>query len=85
MADEPEKKLRFGWTTGACATAATKAALMGLWGPGLPRSVQITLPRGQTPIFAVAHSAAGPSWSEVGITKDAGDDPFGMGPYRVFR
>ncbi len=71
----PETELRRGWTTGACATAATKAALMALWGGGFPRQVQITLPRGETPCFALAHSAAGPGWAEAGITKDAGDDP----------
>jgi len=67
--------LRRGWTTGACATAAVKAALMRLWGDGFPAEVQITLPRGETPVFPLAHSDAGHGWAEVGITKDAGDDP----------
>ncbi|MCF7700171.1 cobalt-precorrin-5B (C(1))-methyltransferase [Loktanella sp. M215] len=75
MTRRPEGPLRRGWTTGACATAATRAALMRLWGGAFPQTVQITLPRGETPVFAVAHSAAGPGWAEVGITKDAGDDP----------
>lgn len=68
-------KLRRGWTTGACATAATKAALLRLWGGAFPGQVQITLPRGETPVFAVAHCDAGPGWAEVGVVKDAGDDP----------
>ena len=32
MADQAPSPLRRGWTTGACATAATKAALIRLWG-----------------------------------------------------
>ena len=75
MTDVAAPKLRFGWTTGACATAATKAALMGLWGGEVPKVVQITLPRGETPEFAVACHDRGNGWFEVGITKDAGDDP----------
>lgn len=74
-APESETELRRGWTTGACATAATKAALMALWGGTFPREIQITLPRGETPVFPLAHHARGPDWAEVGITKDAGDDP----------
>ncbi|MAM60330.1 cobalt-precorrin-5B (C(1))-methyltransferase [Maritimibacter sp. UBA3975] len=75
MDDTPATDLRRGWTTGACATAATRAALMRLWGGAFPREVTITLPRGETPTFALAHSAEGDGWAEVGITKDAGDDP----------
>lgn len=67
--------LRKGWTTGACATAATRAALMRLWGGAFPETVEITLPRGQSASFAVAHSATGDGWAEAGIVKDAGDDP----------
>lgn len=75
MTRKPATELRRGWTTGACATAATKAALQRFWGGVFPADVQIVLPRGETPIFALAHSAAGDGWAEVGITKDAGDDP----------
>ncbi len=75
MTDVAAPKLRFGWTTGACATAATKAALTGLWGGKIPKAVQITLPRGETPEFAVARHDRGNDWVEVGMTKDAGDDP----------
>lgn len=72
---KPITELRQGWTTGACATAATKAALLRLWGGEFPGEVQITLPRGQQPVFAVAHQQAGPGWAEAGVIKDAGDDP----------
>ncbi len=75
MTRKPDGPLRRGWTTGACATAATRAALMRLWGGAFPDTVTITLPRGEMPTFAIAHSDAGPGWAEVGITKDAGDDP----------
>ncbi len=68
-------KLRRGWTTGACATAATAAALEALWGGAFPERVSIVLPRGETPEFAVAHVARGDGWAEAGIVKDAGDDP----------
>jgi cobalt-precorrin-5B (C1)-methyltransferase len=75
MTDEPTTELRRGWTTGACATAATKAALQQLWGGAFPKEVGITLPKGETPVFALALAEAGDGWARVGITKDAGDDP----------
>ncbi|MDJ0629146.1 MAG: cobalt-precorrin-5B (C(1))-methyltransferase [Rhodobacter sp.] len=75
MTRKPDQELRRGWTTGACATAATKAALTRLWGGAFPAEVTITLPRGETPCFRLAHRAAGEGWAEAGITKDAGDDP----------
>src|SRR6056297_3420587 len=75
MARKPDTPLRRGWTTGACATAATRAALMGLWGEGRPDRVRITLPGGERPVFEVAHWDQGSDWAEAGIIKDAGDDP----------
>lgn len=67
--------MRRGWTTGACATAATRAALMALWGEGFPERVRITLPKGERPEFDVIFQERGESWAEAGIVKDAGDDP----------
>lgn len=74
MRDEP-KPLRRGWTTGACATAATRAALMQLWGEGFPDKARITLPKGERPEFSLSHKSFGADWAEAGIIKDAGDDP----------
>ncbi|MEL6585282.1 MAG: cobalt-precorrin-5B (C(1))-methyltransferase [Pseudomonadota bacterium] len=69
------KPLRRGWTTGACATAACKAALGGLWGAGIPDAVRITLPKGETPVFQVTGARVGAGWAEAAVVKDAGDDP----------
>ena len=75
MSRKPDRELRRGWTTGACATAATRAALMMLWGEGKPEKVRITLPRGERPEFEVVEARQGEGWAEAGIVKDAGDDP----------
>ena len=75
MSRKPDTELRRGWTTGACATAAVQAALGGLWEGRVPASVQITLPRGETPIFEVAQSETGDGWAYAAVIKDAGDDP----------
>lgn len=75
MSRKPEKELRRGWTTGACATAAVQAALGGLWEGRVPSSVQITLPRGETPVFQIETSEIGDGWASASVIKDAGDDP----------
>lgn len=68
-------KLRRGWTTGACATAATKAGLEALTTGEFPDPVQITLPGGQTPSFALVFDEYDGTRARAGIVKDAGDDP----------
>ena len=75
MSRKPTGELRRGWTTGACAAAACKAALNALFTGAFSRDVTITLPKGEQPVFPLAHTARGDDWTEVGITKDAGDDP----------
>ena len=75
MARKPSGELRRGWTTGACASAAVKAALTGLWSGQIPGSVQITLPRGEMPEFPVVEAKLGGGVAQAGIIKDAGDDP----------
>ena len=72
---KPEGPLRTGWTTGACATAATKAALTALITGEFPDPVTIRLPRGEEPAFALSLEALGDGYAMAGIVKDAGDDP----------
>ncbi|MCZ7415270.1 MULTISPECIES: cobalt-precorrin-5B (C(1))-methyltransferase [unclassified Streptomyces] len=67
--------LRPGWTTGACATAATTAAYTALLTGDFPDPVTITLPKGQTPAFALAAESLADGTATAGIVKDAGDDP----------
>ena len=67
--------LRRGWTTGACATAAARAAYQALLTGQFPDPVAISLPRGQRPAFALAYRAREADWAAAGIVKDAGDDP----------
>ena len=71
----PDGPLRTGWTTGACATAATKAALTALVSGAFPDPVTIRLPRGQEPAFALVFESVGDGYATAGIVKDAGDDP----------
>ena len=69
-------KLKKGWTTGACATAAAKAAYLSLITGQEVAKVSITLPRGQQVEFALdeveIHDQKSASAS---VIKDAGDDP----------
>jgi cobalt-precorrin-5B (C1)-methyltransferase len=72
---KPDQPLKRGWTTGACATAATKAAWHALLCGDFPDPVTIRLPRGQSPAFALARTEVGEGWRSATIIKDAGDDP----------
>jgi cobalt-precorrin-5B (C1)-methyltransferase len=67
--------LRRGWTTGACAAAAAKAAFAALVSGEFPDPVEVTLPRGERPGFALATTRRGEGFAMAGIIKDAGDDP----------
>jgi cobalt-precorrin-5B (C1)-methyltransferase len=68
-------QLRRGWTTGACATAAAKAAFAALVDGSFPDPVEITLPGGQTAAFALAETSLSANAAMAGVVKDAGDDP----------
>ncbi|MBT3352210.1 MAG: cobalt-precorrin-5B (C(1))-methyltransferase [Nitrospinaceae bacterium] len=67
--------LRRGWTTGACATAAAKAAYTALLTGKFPDPVAIILPKGERPSFSLAIETLGEDFARAGIVKDAGDDP----------
>ncbi|HJY17563.1 MAG TPA: cobalt-precorrin-5B (C(1))-methyltransferase [Xanthobacteraceae bacterium] len=67
--------LRRGWTTGTCAAAAAKAAFAALVTGEFPDPVEVTLPRGERPSFALAMTRKDESTATAGVVKDAGDDP----------
>lgn len=75
MADKPEGPLRKGWTTGACATAASAAAFTALVTGRFPDPVTITLPRGEEPSFALVRAELDGETATASVIKDAGDDP----------
>ncbi|MET8255552.1 cobalt-precorrin-5B (C(1))-methyltransferase [Micromonospora sp. NPDC005197] len=70
--------LRTGWTTGACATAAAKAAVSALVTGVAPSEVEIGLPAGRRVRFPVERcevTGNPPARAEAVVVKDAGDDP----------
>src|SRR6267154_4188940 len=67
--------LRRGWTTGACAAAATRAAYQGWLTGRFPDPVTIRLPGGAQPSFPLALAERESEEARAGIVKDAGDDP----------
>ncbi len=71
----PDRPLRRGWTTGACATAAAKAAYGALLTGEFPDPVEVTLPRGERVSFALAVTRKDANSATAGVVKDAGDDP----------
>ena len=75
MTRKPDRPLRKGWTTGACATAAARAAYGALLTGEFTDPVAITRPRGEQPRFALAHRRLGEGFAEASVVKDAGDDP----------
>jgi cobalt-precorrin-5B (C1)-methyltransferase len=75
MARQEMAPLRRGWTTGACAAAAARAAFAALLTGRFLDPVTIRLPRGQTPRFPLALAELSDRSARAGIVKDAGDDP----------
>src|SRR5271169_4755050 len=75
MVRQQSVALRRGWTTGACAAAAARAAFTALLSGRFLDPVSIRLPRGATASFPLAVAELGEDRARVGIVKDAGDDP----------
>lgn len=68
-------ELRTGYTTGTCATAATKAALTTLLTGNPLDEVSITLPSGEWVYIPIAATTLGDNEVTCTVIKDAGDDP----------
>jgi cobalt-precorrin-5B (C1)-methyltransferase len=75
MSGRTPEGLRYGWTTGACATAASAAAYTALLTGEFPDPVEIELPKGRRPAFALDRHELGAEAATAGVIKDAGDDP----------
>ena len=75
MAQQNSAPLRRGWTTGACAAAAARAAYAALLTGRFPDPVTIRLPRGGAASFELALAERRDACARAGIVKDAGDDP----------
>jgi cobalt-precorrin-5B (C1)-methyltransferase len=69
------RNLRTGYTTGACASAAAKAAILAWLQQQKIRQVRITLPGGSQSLFEVNKCEFDKSRGACSIIKDAGDDP----------
>lgn len=69
------KKLRRGYTTGSCATAASKAATIMLLSDSFLESVYLMTPRGIGLNLTVLEIVREESFVSCGIRKDSGDDP----------
>ena len=71
----PDRPLRRGWTTGACATAAAKAAFQALLTGEFPDPVDDPPAARRDAVFALARTQIGDGWARASVIKDAGDDP----------
>jgi len=69
------KLLRCGYTTGACAAAAAKAATEMLFRQVHVGEVRIPIPSGHTPVFEVLNASFSTEAASCAIKKHSGDDP----------
>lgn len=69
------KKLRYGYTTGSCATAAAKAATIMFLGQKEVEEISLLTPKGISLQLEVKEAAFYKDKAFCGIRKDSGDDP----------
>ena len=75
---EPEQAtpLKRGWTTGACAAGAARAAFEALLTGRFPDPVPVALAEGPEAGIRARHAMSSETdFARAGIVKDAGDDP----------
>ena len=71
----PDKPLRTGYTTGACATACVKGALTALFTQEKQEKTSVLLPIGEEATFYLKDIEFTKQKSACTTVKDAGDDP----------
>ncbi len=69
------KRLRSGFTTGSCAAAAAKAAVLALMEGISPEDIDIPFPDGSRKNFKVHSCISMEGAATASVIKDAGDDP----------
>ncbi len=70
-----KENLKSGYTTGACAAVAAKAAACLITGDDLPEYVEITLANGDRARMKVEEGEKIENGARAAVIKDAGDDP----------
>ncbi len=74
--ENPDRtNLRYGYTTGSCATAATKSALINLFTGEKSKKIEIMLPVKQKAIFTIERQYNNKNSCSAAVKKDGGDDP----------
>lgn len=69
------QELKRGYTTGSCATAATRAAVLAVLSGDFPNEVELKLPNGEVLIVPVQDCEKGDGWASCAVKKYSGDDP----------
>ena len=69
------KLMRRGYTTGSCAAAASKAAVVMLLSGEETDTIKLDTPKGITLTLDVLDILRGPGFARCAIRKDSGDDP----------
>ncbi len=67
--------MRYGFTTGSCATAAAKASLFMLLSGGRKEEITIITPKGISFTAQLCDIVREQTWVSCAVQKDGGDDP----------
>ncbi len=72
---ESKEKLRTGFTTGTCATASSKAAVLAIINQKKIDTIDVTLPNGNNITIKIQNCEFNETKSKCSVIKDGGDDP----------
>jgi len=75
LSDKSNKKLRTGFTTGTCATASSKAALLAIIEQNSVNDVDVLLPKRDRIEIKINSCEFSKSHAKCSVIKDGGDDP----------
>lgn len=73
--DKPKEKMRMGFTTGTCATAGARAALLSIMNQNKIDFVDVTLPKKSQIRIKIENCDFNKDNSTCTVIKDGGDDP----------